>query len=44
MQTTKQPTGLRTAATDYVTLIQQAIGKVIGFEELDKEPERAINC
>ncbi len=43
MQTTKQPTGLRTAASDYVTLVQQAINKVTGFERLDKELERAIN-
>jgi integrase len=43
MQTTKRPTGLRTAATDYVTLVQQAINKVTGFEQLYKELERAIN-
>src|SRR5215207_8005196 len=43
MQTTKQPTGLRTAARDYQTLIQQAADKVSGFEELYKELERAIN-
>jgi integrase/recombinase XerD len=43
MQTTKQATGLRTAASDYQTLVQQAIGKVSGFEELYKELERTIN-
>ncbi len=43
MQTTKQPTGLRTAAADYVTLVQQAINKVSGFSQLYKELERSIN-
>lgn len=43
MQTTKQPTGLRTAAPDYETLVQQAINKVTGFQQLYKELERAIN-
>ncbi len=43
MQTTKQPTGLRTAAPDYETLVQRAINKVTGFGELYKELERAIN-
>lgn len=43
MQTTKRPTGLRTAATEYETLVQQAINKVTGFEQLYKELERAIN-
>ncbi len=43
MQTTKQATGLRTAAGDYVTLVQQASGKVSGFKQLYKELERAIN-
>ncbi len=43
MQTTKRPTGLRTAAADYETLVQQAINKVTGFHELYKELERAIN-
>ena len=43
MQTTKRPTGLRTAASDYETLVQQAINKVNGFEQLYKELERAIN-
>ena len=43
MQTTKQTTGLRTAASDYVTLVQQASGKVTGFQQLYKELERAIN-
>jgi hypothetical protein len=41
MQTTKQSTGLLTAASDYVTLVQQAIGKVTGFEQLYNELERA---
>lgn len=43
MQTTKQTTGLRTAAADYVTLVQQAINKVSGFSQLYKELERSIN-
>ncbi|MGI8582720.1 MAG: tyrosine-type recombinase/integrase [Chitinophagaceae bacterium] len=43
MQTTKRPTGLRTDASDYKTLVQQAINKVTGFEQLYKELERAIN-
>ncbi|MEJ7827975.1 MAG: tyrosine-type recombinase/integrase, partial [Segetibacter sp.] len=43
MQTTKRPTGLRTAACDYETLVQQAINKVTGFQQLYKELERAIN-
>jgi integrase/recombinase XerD len=43
MQTTKRATGLRTAAPEYETLVQQAIGKVTGFEQLYKELERAIN-
>lgn len=43
MQTTKQLTGLRTAAPDYVTLVQQAINKVSGFSQLYKELERSIN-
>jgi integrase/recombinase XerD len=43
MQTTKRPTGLRAAAPDYETLVQQAIGKIKGFEQLYKELERSIN-
>lgn len=43
MQTTKRATGLRTAAPDYETLVQQAINKVTGFEQLYKELERGIN-
>lgn len=43
MQTTKQTTGMRTAASDYETLVQQAINKVTGFQQLHKELERAIN-
>ena len=42
MQTLKHPTGLRTAASDYETLVQQAINKVTGFDLLYKELERAI--
>jgi hypothetical protein len=34
MQTTKQTTGLRTAARDYETLVQQAINKVTGVAQL----------
>ncbi len=43
MQTTKQATGLRTASKDYETIVQQAIGKVTGFQQLYKDLERAIN-
>ena len=43
MQTTKRATGLRTAASDYETLVQQATGKVNGFLQLYKDLERAIN-
>lgn len=43
MQKNKRATGLRTAANDYVTIAQQAIDKVTGFEQLYKELERAIN-
>ena len=43
MQTTKQATGLRTAAADYETIVQQATGKVSGFGQLYKDLERAIN-
>jgi integrase/recombinase XerD len=43
MQTTKRATGLRTKADDYVTIVQQAINKVTGFQQLYKELERAIN-
>ena len=43
MQTTKRATGLRTAASDYETLVEQAICKVNGFELLYKDLERAIN-
>ena len=39
---TKQTTGLRTAANDYVTIVQQACDKVTGFSDLYKEMERAI--
>jgi hypothetical protein len=37
MQTTMRPTGLLTAASDYVTLVQQAKNKIKGFEQLYKE-------
>ncbi len=43
MQKKKQATGFRTAATDYVTIAQQAVNKVTGFEQLYKELQRAIN-
>lgn len=43
MQTTKQTTGLRSAAKDYVTIVQQASSKVTGFEQLYKDLQRAIN-
>ena len=47
MHTTKQPTGLPiaigTAGSVYETLLQQAINKVTGFQQLYKELERAIN-
>lgn len=43
MQTTKRATGLRTAAANYETIVQQAINKVMGFEQLYKELQRAIS-
>ena len=43
MQTTKQTTGLRTAAKDYQTIVQQASGKLAGFEQLHKDLQRALN-
>jgi hypothetical protein len=43
MQTTKQPTGLGTAASVYVTLVQQAINKVTAIDELHKELDR-LSC
>jgi hypothetical protein len=42
MQTTKQPTGLRTTASPYATILQQVINKVTGFDQLYKEPEGLI--
>ena len=39
----KQTTGLRTAATDYVTIVQQACDKVTGFLVLYKEMERGVS-
>ncbi len=41
MKITERPTGVHTAASDYETLVQQAISKVSGFEQLFKELERA---
>ena len=43
MQITKQPTGLRTAAKNYQTIVQQASGKVAGFQQLYKDLQRGIN-
>lgn len=40
---TKSTTGLRRAATDYVTIVEQACDKVTGFSLLYKEMERAIS-
>jgi site-specific recombinase XerD len=37
MQTTKRSTGLRTAATDYVTLVQQAITQAVKKAGIVKE-------
>ena len=42
MQITKRSTGLRTASPDYETLVQQAINKVTGFDQLYKELERGL--
>ena len=39
----KQTTGLRTAATDYVTIVEQACDKVTGFTKLYQDLERSIN-
>lgn len=39
----KPTTGLRTAATDYVTIVQQACNKVTGFTQLYSDLERSIN-
>ena len=39
----KSATGLRTAATDYVTIVQQACNKVTGFTQLYSDLERSIN-
>ena len=39
----KQTTGLRTAANDYVTIVQQACDKVTGFTKLYQDMERSIN-
>ena len=43
MQTTKQSTGLRTAASDYQTIVQQASEKVAGFQQLYNDLRRAVN-
>lgn len=40
---TKQTTSLRTAAKDYVTIVDQACTKIRGFRQLYKEMERAMN-
>jgi len=40
---TKQTTGLRCAANDYVTIVAQASAKVSGFEQLYKDMERSIS-
>ena len=39
----KQTTGLRVAANDYVTIVQQACNKVTGFTKLYQDLERSIN-
>ena len=39
----KPTTGLRTAANDYVTIVQQACDKVRGFTKLYQDLERPIN-
>ncbi len=36
-------TGLRTAANDYVTIVQQACNKVTGFKKLYDDLERSLN-
>ena len=40
---TKQTTGLRCAAGDYVTIVAQASAKIQGFDQLYKEMERSIS-
>jgi len=40
---TRQTTGLRRSANDYVTIVEQACTKVLGFEQLYKEMERSIS-
>lgn len=40
---TKQTTGLRCAASDYVTIVAQASAKISGFDQLYKEMERSIS-
>ncbi len=39
----KPTTGLRTATTDYVTIVQQVCDKVKGFTKLYQDLERSIN-
>ena len=39
----KLTTGLRTAAKDYVTIVEQARNKVMGFTELYEDLERSLN-
>lgn len=36
-------TGLRSAANDYVTIVQQACNKVMGFTKLYEDLERSLN-
>jgi hypothetical protein len=40
---TKQTTGLRCAANDYVTILVQASAKISGFDQLYKDMERSIS-
>jgi len=40
---TKQTTGLRSAADDYVTIVAQAYAQISGFDQLYKEMERSIS-
>ena len=40
---TKQTTGLRSAANDYVTIVAQASAKISGFDQLYKEMDRSIS-
>jgi hypothetical protein len=40
---TKQTTGLRCTASDYVTIVTQASAKISGFDQLYKEMKRPIS-